>query len=95
MARPEAGASVSAPADLPTMELRRRVGVVNEYYLGLAHFITDLAWAKQPDPVRACQILGSLIDQCDALTSQIEILRSHAVLLWDLSHEESLARTRR
>jgi hypothetical protein len=84
----------STPTDLPTIELRRRIGIVNEHFLGLAFFITDLAWAKQPDPVRACQILGNLIDQCDSLTTRIADLRQHAVLLWDLSYEESLRRDR-
>jgi hypothetical protein len=79
---------VSAPASLPTMELRRQLGRVNEVYLGLNDFVILTAWATQPEPIRACQILGNLIDQIDVVTIRLADLRRHAELLWDLSHEE-------
>ena len=64
----------------------------NEAYVGLNDFLIVMAWATQPDPVRACQILGNLLDQCDTLTDRISDVRRHASLLWDLSYEESRRR---
>jgi hypothetical protein len=73
---------------LPTVELRRRIGTVNEYYLGLAFFLTDLAWTRRPGPKETCQVLANLMDQIDNLTVQLELLRRHADLLWSISFEQ-------
>ena len=82
----------SAPGSLPTVELRRQLARLNETYLGLNDFTLLMAWATQPDPVRTCQILGNLIDQCNSIIERTTELRRHAMLLWDLSYEESRRR---
>jgi hypothetical protein len=76
------------------MELARLLGRVNEVFLGLNDFLSTAIWARQPDPIRACQILGNLIDQCDEITARVAMLRQHATLLWDLSHQEAVRRDR-
>lgn len=90
-----AGPHASAPAGLPTIELHRRLVRVHDWYTGLVGFYPDLIWGRQPDPIRACQILMELRDQLQGLHEAIADAHRHVELLFDLSLNESERRQRR
>jgi len=82
----------TAPANLPVLELHRRLKVVHDYYTGLIDFYPDALWAPQPDTVRMCQILMALHEQLDGIRIACELAQSHVSLLFDLSFDEGTRR---
>lgn len=70
------------------MELRRRLGVLHRYYAGLMESYPDLLWAKQPDTIRFCQIMGGFADVLMEIRIAAEEAERHCKLLFDLSHNE-------
>lgn len=82
----------SAPGQLPVVRLHELLDKVGEVYAWYARDLTRAFWAKQPDPVAACQELTALDGQLELLIEACEEARRHVSLLFDLSFEESARR---
>jgi hypothetical protein len=82
----------SAPGHLPTVRLHEVLDGVTECYAWFARLWPRAIWAKQPDPIAACQQLAEVRDQLDCMIEHAQEARRHVDLLWDLSFDESARR---
>lgn len=87
-----AGIPPSAPSTLPLVRLHEVLDDVVASYAWFMRLFPRGEWASQPDPIRACQILGEYRDQLDGMIEHAEEARRHISLLWDLSFDESIRR---
>lgn len=82
----------SAPGSLPVVRLHELLDHVGEVYAWYARDLSRAFWAKQPDPVAACQELTRLDGQLELLILACVEARRHVSLLFDLSFDESTRR---
>lgn len=85
----ENGQDPTAPGHLPVNRLNELFDRMAENYAWMVRAIGRRMWAKQPEPVAACQILGELSDGLAKLVWDVAELQRHVDLLWELSHDEA------
>jgi hypothetical protein len=82
-------ASPSAPGQLPIVKLHEVLDDVADSYAWYTRLFPRVVWAKQPDPIAACQELRELANQLDCMIETAQAARRHVELLWELSYSES------
>lgn len=82
----------SAPGSLPLIRLHELLDQVASTYAWYFRLFPRAQWAKQPDPIAACQWLAETDRQLEAMEEAIEEARRHVALLFDLSFDESVRR---
>lgn len=83
---------MGAPGNLPVVRLHEDLDKVAEIYAWLCRDLGRAFWARQPDPIAACQQLLALDGQLELLQEAIVDARRHTQLLFDLSFDDSARR---
>lgn len=82
----------SAPGHLPVTRLNELFARMAANYAWMVTAFGSHAWARQPEPTAACQILGDLSDGLEKLAWDVAELQRHVDLLWELSADEGRRR---